>query len=347
MQFTAEIIAKHLGGELEGRRDVLVGDFSKIDQSRPGTITFLSNPQYAQYIYTTTAAVVLVRRDFVAEGPIAATLIRVDDPYIALSQLLALVAQYLKPQPIGIEQPCRISDSAVIGSDCYIGAFSYIGDGAVIGNNVSIYPQAYIGPGVEIGDNTTIYSGAKIYYGCKIGRQCTIHSGAVIGADGFGFAPGGNGIYHKIEQIGRVVIGDDVEIGANTTVDRSTIGTTTIEHGVKLDNLIQIGHNCHIGHDTVMAAQAGVAGSTTIGSNCTLAGQVGVSGHSTIGPNTVIGPQSGVPKSVPKNSKIMGTPAIPWGEFARITASLKHLPDLVRTVDMLKKEHEKNNKTNN
>ncbi|MDE6207822.1 MAG: UDP-3-O-(3-hydroxymyristoyl)glucosamine N-acyltransferase [Muribaculaceae bacterium] len=341
MQFTAQIIAQHLGGIVEGNAEVTVSDFSKIDEGRPGTITFLSNPQYTRYIYDTQASIVIVRKDFVAEQPVAATLIRVENPYVALSSLLSLVSQYIKPEPKGIEMPCRIAEGVEISDDCYVGAFAYIGAGAQIGNRVKIYPQVYVGPGVIIGDDTTLYPGVKVYYNCRIGNRCTIHSGAVIGADGFGFAPDAQGVFHKIEQIGNVIIEDDVEIGANTTIDRSTMGSTRIGHGVKLDNLIQVGHNCEVGHDTVMAAQAGVAGSCKVGSNCIVGGQAGLSGHITIGDRTTIGPQTGVPKDTPAGSRIMGSPAMPWGEFGRMAALLKRLPDIAKTVARLEKENSK------
>lgn len=337
MQLTAEIIANHLGGELEGNGKVEVSDFAKIEEARPGTITFLANPKYTHYIYTTGASVVLVRRDFVAEAPVKATLIRVDDPYVALSGLLNLAAKYIQPQPRGIESPCHIADGVEISDDCYVGAFAYIGDGAVIGKNVKIYPQAYIGPGVTIGDDTTVYAGAKIYYNCRIGRRCVIHAGAVIGSDGFGFAPDKQGIYHKIEQIGIVMIDDDVEIGANTTIDRSTMGCTHIERGVKLDNLIQIAHNVEVGHDTVMASQTGIAGSTKIGANCMFGGQVGVAGHISVGDRTSIGAQSGIPNNVAADSRIMGSPAVPGREFARIAAAMRQLPELLHRVAKLER----------
>jgi len=337
MQFTAQIIASHLGGEIEGRPDVIVKDFAKIETAGPGTITFLANPRYTHYIYTTKASVVLVRRDFVAEQPVEATLIRVDDPYGCLAQLLGLVAKAIQPQPTGIEQGCFIAEGVEIPDTCYVGAFAYIGTGAKLGSGVKIYPQAYVGPGVEIGDDTVIYPGAKIYYNCRIGKRCIIHAGAVIGADGFGFAPDAQGVYNKIEQIGIVQIDDDVEIGANTTVDRSTMGRTHIGHGVKLDNLIQIAHNVELGHDTVIASQAGVAGSSKIGSNCMIGGQVGVSGHISVGDRTSIGAQSGVSKSVAPDSRVMGSPTVHWSEYARIIAAWKQLPDALRRLSEIEK----------
>lgn len=337
MQLTAQIIAQHIGGTVEGAPDAAVSDFAKIEEARPGTITFLANPKYTHFLYSTKASIVLVRRDLVLEQPVETTLIRVDDPYSALAALMSVAAKALHPAPEGIEQPCHIAEGVEIAPDCYVGAFAYIGKGATIGKNVKIYPQAYIGDGVTIGDDTIIYPGAKIYYGCRIGARCIIHSGAVIGADGFGFAPDANGVYHKIEQLGIVQIDDDVEIGANTTVDRSTMGRTHIARGVKLDNLIQIAHNVEVGHDTVMASQAGVAGSSKVGANCMIGGQVGISGHITVGDRVAVGAQSGIPKSVPSDSRIMGSPAIPMGDFARMVAAQKQLATLLRRVDALEK----------
>lgn len=337
MEFTADIIARHLGGEISGRGDVSVRTFAKIEEASEGAITFLANPKYTHFVYTTGASVVLVRRDFVPEKPVHATLIRVDDPYGALAQLLSLVGSYLKPKVEGIEPGSHIAADATLGEGCYVGAFAYVAPGAKLGNNVKIYPHAFIGHGVEIGDDTVVYPHATVYYGCRIGRRCVIHSGAVIGADGFGFAPDKAGVYHKIEQIGIVVIDDDVEIGANTTVDRSTMGCTHIEHGVKLDNLIQIAHNVVVGHDTVMASQAGVAGSTKIGANCMVGGQVGFAGHIEVGDRVSIGAQSGIAKSVEGGSRIMGSPAVPWGEYARTVAALKDLPAMARKLAALEK----------
>ncbi len=320
---------------MEGNADVAVSDFAKIEEATPGTITFLANPKYTRYIYDTKASIVLVSDDFVAEHPVDATLIRVPDPYSALAVMFDVVSRAMRPDPRGVEQPSFIAPDASIGEDCYVGAFAYIGKGAVIGNNVKIYPQAYVGDGVTIGDDTVIYPGVKIYYGCRIGARCILHAGAVIGADGFGFAPDAQGVYHKIEQLGIVRIDDDVEIGANTTVDRSTMGTTHIERGVKLDNLIQIAHNVVVGHDTVMAAQAGVAGSTHIGANCMVGGQAGFAGHITVGDRVAVGAQTGIPRNVPSDSRIMGTPAMPMGDFARFAAASKHLAALLRRVDAL------------
>ncbi len=342
MTFTADIIAAAIGGTVEGRGDVTVSDFAKIEDARPGTITFLANPKYEHFLYSTEASIVLVREDLELSGPVSATLIRVADPYSALAQLMSVAAQALRPNPTGVESPSHIAEDATLGKDCYVGAFAYIGRGARIGNNVKIYPQAYIGDGVTIGDDTVIYPGVKIYYGCKIGSRCMIHAGAVIGSDGFGFAPDHNGVYHKIEQLGIVEIDDDVEIGANTTIDRSTMGRTHISRGVKLDNLIQVAHNVEIGHDTVMASQTGIAGSTKVGSNCMIGGQVGFAGHITVGDRVVIGAQSGIPKSVASDSRLMGTPAIGAGDFARLFAAQKQLATALRRIDALEKKLNEN-----
>lgn len=338
MQFTADIIARHLGGEVEGRGDATVSTFAKIEEAKPGAITFLANPKYTHYIYTTEASVVLVSRDFVAEQPVAATLVRVDDPYSALASLLQLAQSALRPNPVGIEEGSRVCKGTEVGEDAYVGSFAYIAEGARIGRNVKIYPQCYVGAGVEIGDDTILYPGVKIYHGCRIGKRCILHSGAVIGADGFGFAPDAQGVYHKIEQIGIVEIDDDVEIGANTTVDRSTMGRTHIARGVKLDNLIQIAHNVEVGHDTVMASQAGVAGSTKIGANCMVGGQVGIAGHITVGDGAQFAAQSGVAKSVPSGSRVMGSPAMPIGEYARLIVAQKKLVELMARVDQLERQ---------
>lgn len=338
MQFTAQQIAQYIGGRIEGSPEASVSTFAKIEEAGPGSITFLANPKYTHFIYETKASIVLVNDDFKAEQPIAATLIRVADPYSTLAKLLELAASVTKPSPQGIEQPSFIAEGAEVPASCYVGAFAYIGKGVKLGENVKVYPNSYIGEGTTVGDDTVVYAGVKIYHGCRIGRRCVLHSGAVIGADGFGFAPDADGVYHKIEQIGIVEIDDDVEIGANTTVDRSTMGSTRIGRGVKLDNLIQIAHNVTIGHDTVMASQVGVAGSAKIGANCMIGGQVGIAGHSTVGDRSGIAAQSGLPKGCPPDSRIMGSPAVPMGEFARLCAYQRRLGELFRRVDELEKK---------
>ena len=336
MEFSANDIAILLNGEVEGNGDVKVSNISKIDHPIAGTLTFLSNPAYTKFIYTTTASIVIVNKDFKAENNLSCTLIRVDDAYVALAKLLDY---YVKSQPskVGIEKPCFISSSAILGDRIYIGAFAYLGDNALIGNNVKIYPQVYIGDNVVIGDDTVLYSGVKIYADCLIGSSCTIHSGAVIGADGFGFAPNTDGTYSKIEQIGNVILEDHVEIGANTTIDRATMGSTIIHKGVKLDNLIQIGHNNDIGENTVMAAQTGIAGSTIIGNNCVFGGQVGIGGHITIGNGSKIGPCSGVMSHVKPNSVLLGAPALDFKLAMKTFSIIRNLPELRNDVIELQK----------
>ncbi len=335
MQFTADIIAQYIGGTVEGNGNIAVSNFAKIEEARQGNLTFLANPKYEHFVYSTKASIILVRNDFKPEKAVEATLIHVEDPYSALAQLMNLAAQAIKPNPQGIHSLACIEPDAQVAQDCYVGAFAYIGNGAKIESGAKIYPQVYIGPGCTVGAGTIVYPGAKIYYGCKIGQNCVIHSGAVIGADGFGFAPDSNGVYHKIEQLGIVEIADDVEIGANTTIDRSTMGRTYIDRGVKLDNLIQIAHNASVGHDTVIAAQTGVAGSTSLGANCIIAGQVGFAGHISIGDNVTIGAQSGIPNHVASGARLMGYPAVPAGDFARSVVYQKQLPDLYKRVKEL------------
>lgn len=337
MEFKASQIAALVNGEIVGNPDASVCTFSKIEEAVPGAITFLANPKYTHFIYATQASVVLVKRDFEPTEPLKTTLIKVDDPYSTLSVLLEQAASALAPHPSGVEQPCFISEGVEIPEDGYIGAFAYLGKDITLGKGVKIYPQVYIGSNVEIGEGTVIYPGVKIYHGCRIGKRCVIHAGAVIGADGFGFAPMADGTYHKIPQIGITVIEDDVEIGANTTVDRATMGATIVHRGAKLDNLIMAAHNTEIGHDTVMAAQSGIAGSTKIGSNCMIGGQVGFAGHIHVGDRVQIAAQSGVPHSVADDSRIMGSPACEANDYMRQTVYLKHLGELFDRVAALEK----------
>ncbi|MDE6451173.1 MAG: UDP-3-O-(3-hydroxymyristoyl)glucosamine N-acyltransferase, partial [Odoribacter sp.] len=308
MEFKAKDIAALLKGEVEGDGEVLVNNVSKIEEGKPGTLAFLANPKYEHYIYSTKASVVLVNQDFIPAQPVSCTMVKVPSAYEAIATLLRMYEEMMKPKPQGIEQPSYIAKNAIIGQSPYIGAFAYIGEGAKIGNNVRIYPHAYIGEGVIIGDNTTIYAGVKIYYGCVIGTNCTIPAGTVIGADGFGFAPAGEN-YNKVPQIGNVVIEDYVEIGANACIDRATMGSTRIKKGVKLDNLVQIAHNVVVGENTVMAAQAGVAGTTKVGAHCMFGGQVGIAGHLNIGDKTILAAQSGVTNDITAGSVFMGAPA--------------------------------------
>ncbi len=334
MEITARELAKLVQGTVDGNPDVVINNFAKIEEAQNGCITFLANPLYTHYIYTTKASAVLVKTDFIPEQDITATLIRVEDPYATLAMLLNYITSQ-KVRKTGVEQPSYVSEGVSLPDDIYLGAFAYIGKNVKIGKNVCIYPQAYIGDDVSIDDNTIIYPGVKIYHSCRIGKNCIIHAGAVIGADGFGFAPE-NGEYMKISQIGNVVIEDNVEIGANTTVDRATMGSTVIHKGVKLDNLIQIGHNVEIGEHTVMAAQVGVAGSTKIGSHNQIGGQVGFAGHIKIGDNNKIGAQSGVPKGIGDGKMLIGSPTINATDFAKQVVYLKKLPSLFKDVENLK-----------
>ena len=337
MEYTAQMIARLIGGTVEGDPDAKVHTFAKIEEGVPGCLSFLANPKYIPYIYTTGSSIVLVSNDFVPEKPVAATMIRVADPYETVSELMEIVSSQLSGHPTGIEEPVYVADGVELPDDVYVGAFSYVGKNAKIGKGVKIYPQTYVGNNVVIGDNTVIYPGVKIYHDCRIGQRCILHSGVVIGGDGFGFAPKSDGSYHKIPQMGNVEIDDDVEIGANTTIDRATMGSTKVHHGTKIDNLIQIAHNVVIGHDTVMAAQTGVAGSTKIGDHCMIAGQVGFAGHITVGDNVTIGAQSGIPNNVQAGSRVMGYPAINAGQFARQTAMLRRLASLFDRVDELER----------
>lgn len=337
MVFTAKQLADFLKGEIVGNPDAEVNNFARIEEATPKTITFLANPKYNHYIYETKADIVLVNNDFKAEKEISATLIKVPNAYEALSALLDMVNN-LTPTKAGIEEMSHISESASIGKDVYVGAFAYISDNVEIGDKTKIYPQVYIGDNVKVGKNTTIYSGAKIYHNCKIGDNTIIHAGAVIGADGFGFTQNDDGVYKKIQHMGNVIIEDDVEIGANTTIDRAVMGSTIISKGVKLDNLIMIAHNSIIGKNTAMAAQVGIAGSTKIGENCVFAGQVGIGGHISIGDRSQIGAQSGVISNTPSDSQIMGSPAFNVKNFMKSSIIQPKLPEMYRQIYTLERE---------
>lgn len=323
MEITAGQLSALVKGRLEGNADVIINNFAKIEEAGAGCITFLANPKYTHFIYSTGASAVLVRDDFEAEKPVSATLIRVTDPYSTLADLLTFVASQC-PAKRGIEQPCFIAEGVEVPEDAYIGAFAYIGQGVKLGAGVQVYPHAYIGDGCQIGEKSVIRSSVNIYEGCKIGCRCIIHSGAVIGSDGFGFAPK-DGAYEKIPQIGCVIIEDDVEIGANTTIDRATFGSTRVGEGTKLDNLIQVAHNVNIGRNNVFAAQTGIAGSTKIGSCNRVGGQVGFAGHITVGDGNEIGAQSGIPNKVGNNRRIIGYPAIDARDFAKNQVYIKKL----------------------
>jgi len=344
MEFSAFDIAKLLDGEVEGDGNIKLNNISKIDQGIKGTLSFLSNPAYTKFIYDTQASVVIVNKDFKADKKISCTLIRVDDAYASLAKLLNYYNQ-TKPAKMGIEQPSFVSSSSALGEKIYIGAFAYIGDNTTLGNRVKIYPNVYIGDNVKIGDDTILYSGVKIYADCRIGTSCIVHAGAVIGADGFGFAPNQDGTYTKIAQVGNVIIEDDVEIGANTAIDAATIGSTIIRSGVKLDNLVHIGHNNEIGENCVMAAQVGIAGSTKIERNCVVGGQVGISGHITIGEGSKLGPQSGIMSTVKPGSILLGSPSNDFKETMKSYSIIRKLPQLRTDLIELKKrvdEIEKN-----
>ncbi|TKG92404.1 UDP-3-O-(3-hydroxymyristoyl)glucosamine N-acyltransferase [Puteibacter caeruleilacunae] len=336
MEISAKNLAELLNGTVEGNDEVTVHDVSKIDQGKPGTLSFLANPQYTKYIYTTEAAIVLVSKDFKAEKDLSCTLIRVENPYHSLATLLDFYQQS-KPQKTGIEQPSYVSSSASYGENVYLGAFSYLGQNVKLGDNVKIYPHAYIGDNVEIKDNSIIYSGAKIYEACKVGANCIIHSGAVIGADGFGFAPDDNGDFKKIPQIGNVILKDNVEIGANTAIDRASMGSTIVGEGTKIDNLVQIAHNVELGTSNVIVSQVGIAGSTKIGDHNMFGGQVGISGHLKIGNQVQIGAQSGIMNNIEDGSKIMGSPALEIKSFFRSNAIFRKLPDLYKEIGSLSK----------
>lgn len=337
MKVTAQIVADYTKGELIGNPDVIITDVSKIEEGKQGTLAFLANPKYEKYLYTTEASVVLINKEFHVNGNLKPTLIRVDNAYDAFTSLLELYSKIVE-EPKGIEQPCHIDPSAKIGENVYIGAFSYIGPGAKIGNNVKIYPQAYVGNNSQIHDNTIIYSGVKIYHDCYIGSGCTLHSGVVIGGDGFGFVQQPDLQYRKIPQVGNVIIEDNVEIGANTTVDRATMGSTIIRKGAKLDNLIQIGHNVEVGENTVIVSQAGIAGSTKIGKNCKVGGQVGLAGHLKIGDNVKIGAQSGVTNSLKDNEAVLGSPALDATKQIKAMIVYKSLPEIGKRIAELERE---------
>ena len=341
MKFTAEQIAGVLNGEVVGNPNAEVNKLSKIEEGTEGAITFLANPKYLPYIYTTQATITIVNSTFVPENKLSTTLIKVEDPYMAFTQLLEFYDQAKKGSKIGIEQPSFIAETVVYGDNLYLGSFAYISDNVKLGNNVKVYPSSFVGENVVIGDNVTIFAGAKVHSDCVIGNNCVIYAGAVIGADGFGFAPNVDGTYKKIPQIGNVVIEDNVDVGANTTIDKATMGSTIIKKGVKLDNLIQIGHNVEIGENTVIAAQTGIAGSTKIGKNCMIGGQVGIVGHLTIGNNVRIQAQSGIGKSLKDNEVVQGSPAFGYGDFSKSFVHFKNLPKIVKEIQELNKQTNK------
>jgi UDP-3-O-[3-hydroxymyristoyl] glucosamine N-acyltransferase len=346
MEFTAQQIAQLIQGKVEGDENATVNTFAKIEEGVTGAISFLSNPKYTHYLYETKSSIVLIDDNLELEHPVKTTLIRVKNAYECVAKLLQIY-ESSKPQKTGIDSLAFISPKAKVGNNCYIGAFAYIGENAVVGDNCQIYPHATIGDNVQIGNKCIIYPSVVIYQGCKLGNNVTIHAGSVIGADGFGFAPSTEG-YDKIPQIGIVTIEDDVEIGANTCVDRSTMGSTYLRKGVKLDNLVQIAHNTDIGENTVMSAQVGIAGSTKVGQWCMFGGQVGLAGHITIGNKVFLGAQSGVPGNIKDNQTLIGTPPMepkPYFKsqviFRRLPELYKQINDLQKQVDELTKERNK------
>jgi UDP-3-O-[3-hydroxymyristoyl] glucosamine N-acyltransferase len=337
MKFTAAQIAGILEGEVVGNPNAEVYKLSKIEEGTEGSLTFLANPKYTNFIYSTQATIAIVNASFEPEQEITTTLIKVDDAYQSFSKLLEYYNQ-IKLMKSGIEQPSVISEGVTYGTDLYLGSFCYVGKNVSIGNNVKIYPNSFIGDNVTIGDNCVFFAGVRIYSESVIGNNCTIHSGTIIGPDGFGFAPQEDGIYKKVPQIGNVIIEDNVEIGACTTVDRATLGSTIIRKGVKLDNHIQVAHNVEIGENTVIAAHTAIAGSTKIGKNCMIGGQVGFAGHLTIGDRVKIQGQSGIGKNLADDEVVQGSPAFNYGDYAKSFVHFKNLPKIVSEIEQLKKQ---------
>jgi UDP-3-O-[3-hydroxymyristoyl] glucosamine N-acyltransferase len=343
MQFTIEQIAAMLGGQIQGNKADKISMLAKIQDAKPGQLSFLSNPKYEQYIYTTGASAVIVKKDFVPKKDLNTTLILVDDPYVSFTVLLEEYHKLISFQKNGVEEPSFLGQGVSIGNAVYRGAFSYIGNQCKIGNNVKIYPHTYIGDNVVIGDNTILHSGVKIYSDTRIGNNCVIHSGTVIGSDGFGFAPQADGSYKTIPQLGNVIIEDNVAIGANTVIDCATLfgDATVIQKGVKLDNLIQVAHNVEIGKNTVIAAQSGISGSTKVGENCMIAGQVGIAGHLVIANKTSIGAQAGVSKSISEEGqRLIGYPVFDIREYFKSYAVFKKLPEINQRLAELERKVE-------
>lgn len=335
MKFTAQQIADILEGEVIGNFNAEVYKLSKIEEGKEGALTFLANPKYQHYIYSTQATITIVNKTFEPEFKVSTTLIKVDDAYKSFSKLLEYYNQ-IKLMKSGIEQPSVISENVIYGEELYLGSFCYVGKNVTIGKNVKIYPNSFIGDNVTIGDNTILFAGVRIYSETEIGNNCTIHSGSIIGSDGFGYTPNEEGIYNKVPQIGNVIIEDNVDIGSCTTIDRATLGSTIIKKGVKLDNQIQIAHNVIIGENTVIASQTGVAGSTKIGKNCIIGGQVGIVGHITIGNGVKIQAQTGVGRNVSDGETIQGSPALGYSDFNKSYVHFKNLPKIVADIEQLK-----------
>lgn len=333
MTFTAQQICLLLGGQISGNPQAEVSNVAGLENAKKGDLCFVCDEKYISYLPTTQASVVLMTQSIPYEGTSNATIIRVENARAAMGQLLALVAKTMNPARQGIENPSFVSEGVNVPEDAYIGAFAYIGKNVKLGKGVQIYPHTYVGDNVVIGDNTILYSGCKIYYNSIIGKDCILHSGAVIGADGFGFEPDAQGVYHKIPQIGQVIIEDDIEIGANTTIDRPMMGKTVIKRNCKIDNLVQVAHNVQVGESTVLCAQVGIAGSTTIGSHCTLTGQVGVAGHIEVADNCVFGAQSGIASSIKKPGVYMGSPAIDAAIWRRAQVVFRKLPEIYKQLN--------------
>ncbi|MGB7842961.1 MAG: UDP-3-O-(3-hydroxymyristoyl)glucosamine N-acyltransferase [Salinimicrobium sp.] len=341
MKFTAAQIAGILEGEVQGNPEVEVNKLAKIEEGTEGAITFLANPKYTSYIYSTKASITIVSDSFVPEEDITTTLIKVKDPYSAFSKLLEYYNQ-VKLNKSGIEQPSYISESVKYGENLYLGAFAYLGDNVELGDNVKIFPNAFIGDNVKIGNDVVIFPGAKIYSETVIGNNCVIHGGAIVGADGFGFSPDQEGVYSKVPQIGNVIIEDNVDIGAGTTIDRATLGSTVIRNGVKLDNQIQIAHNVEIGENTAIAAQTGIAGSSKIGKNCLIGGQVGIVGHVHIGDRVKIQAQSGIGRNIKDDEMIQGSPAFGYNNFNKSYVHFRNLPKIEERLTKLEKKRTNN-----
>jgi UDP-3-O-[3-hydroxymyristoyl] glucosamine N-acyltransferase len=335
MTFPASQIALIVGGKIEGDPNATVGSFGKIEEASEGQLSFLANPKYEEYLYTTSASVIIISEDYELKQPVSTTLIRVADAYTAFATLLSKYQEIVQQQLTGVQEPSYISKTASYGQQVFIGAFAYIGENVKIGNNTKIYPQAYIGNNVTIGENCILHPGVKIYHDCQIGNHVTIHAGTIIGSDGFGFAPQPDGSFKKVPQIGNVVVEDQVEIGSNTTIDRATIGSTIIRKGAKLDNLIQIAHNVEIGHSSVIAAQAGISGSTKIGKGVMIGGQAGIVGHIQLGDGAKVNAQSGVSKSIEPGKAVTGSPAYDYTSALRSQAVTRKLPELEKRVKEL------------
>ena len=338
MEFSAQQIAMLLGGKIIGDGNRKVSDVGSIESAKEGQLTFLCDAKYLPYLSSTGASVVLMTDSIAFEGETNATLIRVENARAAMGQLLALVAKAMNPAKQGVEQPSYVSEGVAVPEDAYIGAFAYVGKNVQLGKGVQIYPHTYIGDNVRIGDNTILYSGVKVYYNCVVGNDCILHAGVVVGSDGFGFEPDAKGVNQKLPQIGNVIIEDDVEIGANTTVDRAMMGSTIIRRNAKIDNLVQVAHNVEVGESTFLCSQVGIAGSSKIGAHCILAGQVGVAGHLEIADNCVFGAQSGIPSSVRKAGMYQGSPIIDAMNWRRSVVGFKQLPDLMKKLQELEKK---------